>query len=223
MRNGWSSFGYLMRLVNGARDRKCCMISDRGFAGCSVRHGGCRVRPGFALASVEFEERGGMRVTECPHCFVEVVAAADGQCPNCQKNVNSVDAASSQRTTVLITPESSFPAHCHLCNAPTKRVHSIVEWTAELVYEDDRFPALRWLLAAGTFVLLPFFWIMMGKVGGDRRAHNKTVLRVPTCPACNHPDIRVVESIAERNEFRIAVNKDFVQQCRLDARGVVVS
>jgi len=164
-----------------------------------------------------------MRVTECPHCFLEVVASADGMCPNCQKDVNSVDAANLQRTTVLITPLSSFPAMCHLCNAPTKNVHSIVEWTAAMVHEDDQFSVFRWVLAAATFVFLPFYWIVMGKVSGVRRAHSKIVLRVPTCRACDHADIQVVESIAERSEFRIAVHKDFAQQCRLDAGGVVVS
>ncbi len=145
---------------------------------------------------------------ECPHCFVRVFPSSDGTCPNCQKNVNDSDAESAFRTTVLVSPRSTFPDFCHLCSIPTESRLKITKWNSTTVYSDSNFEASRILFFVFSLLFLPV-GILFRREGGWQHLYDKTVISIPTCDECRNKDMPVVDSIPEKKQLKIIVHKQF--------------
>jgi len=59
---------------------------------------------------------------ECPHCFTRVLPRADGECPACQQNTQSVRDIDRQFKTVTVGETSAMPDHCSTCMLPETRL-----------------------------------------------------------------------------------------------------
>ncbi len=102
-------------------------------------------------------------------------------------------------------------------DSPTDALHKFTEVSEELLYQHDRDSCLRIIIfIIGFIVFAPFMLlsIMFRSERGIKRQYKNSVLRIPTCAACDREDLAVIRYTPETDEFRLAVYNDFAQEFR---------
>lgn len=146
---------------------------------------------------------------ECPHCFTRVIPRPDRSCPNCSKQLDQPNELG--LVSVWIRSSTVLPELCHRCGVPTSRRADIVEWTRQEVLVEDQDFALRYVLFAVMWLIMPFT-ILLGKFSGVSNVDKGHRISVPTCKPCSSKQTVVLEVRPDFESWmRIVVTKKFAQ------------
>lgn len=150
-------------------------------------------------------------MVQCPHCFLTVLATAEGNCPACAESLTNTE---SKWATMKVFPATVLPSVCCVCNQPTTATRSVQlgRWNSEL--ENGPQVGLGCLLTAMTllnpialllrlvFLLTNAVLFLASKVIAAPAKSRQTVV-IPICKECRD-ELRVIEDTDEYMTLRVA-------------------
>ena len=144
-------------------------------------------------------------LTECPHCFTDVLVKSDGTCPACLGNANDRPEADANMTKATLSDGSEkLPPLCISCGEATRRA---VRFSRSAPNPRFSYSGLS------VFGLVRLLDRLSGKM------EQQIILRLPQCKACASDGVRIRTHHLdfENGMVTLIVHKRFRQA--LDVRG----
>lgn len=145
---------------------------------------------------------------DCPHCYVRVLASADGSCPSCGEDTRR-PGVGPQRALLALLADEPLPERCLQCGHPTDRT-TFVKYRREA--EGDSAPSWFVALLMSALALMVgyiFFWLRT-------KASSHLEFRLPQCEDCRRtqgsPQAQHVDFPGHRASF--IVSQAFRQELR---------
>ena len=146
-------------------------------------------------------------IKECPHCFMRVVATANGECPACRRDMGDTSGSDATKTSLSVALGAVLPPFCCDCANMTDRY---VKVRAKIAGDNGS----GW----ATFFSVMISVITGVFVAGDddnprRRSSDTLVIRVPQCKLCasqGHP--RPIRVNSEELRMTLVVDKKFKEK-----------
>ena len=143
-------------------------------------------------------------LTECPHCYSDVLVKSDGSCPACQRKVEDLAGTTPELTKVSLQHgATSLPQVCIVCGEVSSLTVSFRRQAPNANYATD--PNTGVASGAGGFLLAKILDFISGK------SHLEIAMQLPRCASCSsqHREVRVQQLDFENARATLIVHRNF--------------
>ena len=141
-------------------------------------------------------------LTECPHCFSDVLVKSDGSCPACLADVLNAFAIGANLGKISLRDGTTqLPTICAICGHETSRTISFVRRAPNGNFSSNP-------MTGGGVVGVVLTWVL-DRISG--KSQYEIAIRVPLCQQCSASkrELRVKHLDFENGIATLVVHKQF--------------